>query len=579
LIKSIFILLTMAITIGGQTLPIGLTDAEKKQLSEYQSPSWQKAIFTAPDYIPRTMAEWEELEGLLITWTAFPEILAQIVDHAQEETVLYIICSDSNAVKSYLNSRRIGLHNIVFLEESYNSIWARDYGPWTVYKNDVEDASIVDWEYNRPRPFDDNIPGHIADVLEIPIYQTTQNPERLVHTGGNFMVDGLGTGFSSALIEEENPGLTVAQIDTIMKNFMGIERFIRMPVLPYDGIHHIDMHMKLLDPETILVGEYPDGVADGPQIEANIEYIRNNYLSAFGTPYRFVRIPMPPDAGGSFPDNWGDYRTYTNSVIVNSTVLVPVYEEQYDTTALRIYRENMPGYNVIGIDCNDIIPLGGAIHCITKEIGSRDPIRIVHNALANQEATSQFYPVEALVQAATALDTVWLNYRVDSEAGFSRLVMTNTGCGQFYGEIPAGTPGDVFEYFIAARNTAGKTMFHPRPAPAGRHFFQVKTTTEVADRNSIIGNTFTLDRAYPNPFNGIVTFQFTMQTSAPVTITIFDAAGHKIRDLHSGTMPGGQHRMRWNGMDNNGIAVSSGLYFVRFANAGNQYFQKVSLLK
>jgi agmatine deiminase len=160
----------MAITIGGQTLPIGLTDAEKKQLSEYQSPSWQKAIFTAPDYIPRTMAEWEELEGLLITWTAFPEILAQIVDHAQEETVLYIICSDSNAVKSYLNSRRIGLHNIVFLEESYNSIWARDYGPWTVYKNDVEDASIVDWVYNRPRPFDDNIPGHIADVLEIPIY-------------------------------------------------------------------------------------------------------------------------------------------------------------------------------------------------------------------------------------------------------------------------------------------------------------------------------------------------------------------------------------------------------------------------
>lgn len=38
---------------------------------------------------------------------------------------------------------------------------------------------------------------------------------------------------------------------------MGIDRYIKMDELPYDGIHHIDMHMKLLDEETLLVGEYP----------------------------------------------------------------------------------------------------------------------------------------------------------------------------------------------------------------------------------------------------------------------------------------------------------------------------------
>lgn len=36
---------------------------------------------------------------------------------------------------------------------------------------------------------------------------------------------------------------------------MGIERYIKMQTLPYDGIHHIDMHMKLLDEETLLVGQ------------------------------------------------------------------------------------------------------------------------------------------------------------------------------------------------------------------------------------------------------------------------------------------------------------------------------------
>lgn len=55
-----------------------------------------------------------------------------------------------------------------------------------------------------------------------------------------------------------------------MKKFMGIERYAKMEKLPYDGIHHIDMHMKLLDEETLLVGEYPAGIANGPQIEANI---------------------------------------------------------------------------------------------------------------------------------------------------------------------------------------------------------------------------------------------------------------------------------------------------------------------
>ena len=61
-----------------------------------------------------------------------------------------------------------------------------------------------------------------------------------------------------------------------MDAFMGISTYIKMETLPYDQIHHIDMHMKLLDEETILVGEYPEGEADGP-IEANIEYIQDNY--------------------------------------------------------------------------------------------------------------------------------------------------------------------------------------------------------------------------------------------------------------------------------------------------------------
>ena len=77
-----------------------------------------------------------------------------------------------------------------------------------------------------------------------------------------------------------------------------------------------------------------------------------------------------------------DFTSKVDQRLVNKKVLVPTYRTQYDTSGLRILREAMPGYEVVGIDCDDfnanIISLGGAIHCITKEIGASDPLLISH---------------------------------------------------------------------------------------------------------------------------------------------------------------------------------------------------------
>ncbi|MFN9906272.1 MAG: hypothetical protein ACK56F_09135, partial [bacterium] len=88
--------------------------------------------------------------------------------------------------------------------------------------------------------------------------------------------------------------------------------------------------MKLLDEETLLWAQYPNGIADGPQIEANLAYVLDNFNSVFGTPYKMVRIVAPPDYSSNgtaiYPNNSSaDYRTYSNSVFVNKTVLLPVY--------------------------------------------------------------------------------------------------------------------------------------------------------------------------------------------------------------------------------------------------------------
>ena len=97
---------------------------------------------------------------------------------------------------------------------------------------------------------------------------------------------------------------------------MGIDDFITLDTLQYDIIHHLDMHMKLLDEETLLVGQYPEGVSDGPTIEKNLAFIKENLKTPQGNPYKIIRIPMPPDQMGVYPDQMGFYRNYTNAVFV-----------------------------------------------------------------------------------------------------------------------------------------------------------------------------------------------------------------------------------------------------------------------
>ncbi|HCX99583.1 MAG TPA: hypothetical protein DG754_05530, partial [Bacteroidales bacterium] len=314
--------------------------------------------------------------------------------------------------------------NIIFINTNFNSVWVRDYGPQSIYLNGTNELAFVDWVYNRPRPSDDVIPSVIANELGIPIYQMTQSPNRLTTTGGNFMADGFGNGYSSKLVLDENNSLSESQIDGIKSSYMGIDPYIKMTNLPYDGIHHIDMHMKLLDEETLLVGQYPTGVSDGPQIETNLNYILNNFQTPYGRPYKVVRIPMPPDENGRYPSNYSDYLTYTNATILNGLILVPIYGLPQDNEALEVYREAMPGYKVVGINMRNVIPASGAIHCITREIAANDPIFIGHAPYRTSiDYSTEGYTIDATIESAQGINNASVYWSTDTTAGFNQTEM------------------------------------------------------------------------------------------------------------------------------------------------------------
>ncbi|MBK6932801.1 MAG: agmatine deiminase family protein [Saprospirales bacterium] len=541
---------------AGQDLPRYFTEAEKIQLlSGKFTPAIPEGRGDPPALPVRAMGEWEELQAILVTWQTnsnnIRNILTEIIRAAREECRVVVCCSNTATVtgaQNYLLGKSVDISsNVDFLVVPNNSIWIRDYGPNCVYANNVDSLYFVDWRYNRvTRPLDDTLATTVAKFLQIPLYSTNMAPSDLVHTGGNFMSDGWHNAFSSRLILDENApgnpyGVSVkseAQIDAIMAGYMGIQRYAKMTPLPYDGIHHIDMHMKLLDEETLLVGEYPVGIADGPQIEANIQYVLSNFQSVFGTSYKIIRIPMPPE-NSLYPNNGGDYRTYSNAVFVNKMVLVPFYEQKFDTTARRIWEEALPGYTIVGIDCNAIIPSLGAIHCITKEVGVPDPLRIVHQKLPCMDNTAYSnYPIWATLQHRSGIASAKIYYTTNPDGPWQSVDLPvyplDDTIWTHKGFIPQQPPGSTVYYYLEGTAENGKTVRRPLPAPEGYWSFCSFVSVSAFEEQIV-----ELNNIYPNPATAITVVPVNISAVESGSLRLFNAIGQQVHTLHEGPFPAG----------------------------------------
>jgi agmatine/peptidylarginine deiminase len=516
-----------------EELPKGLTEIERELLPQFQFNS-HRVISDPPEGPVRAAAEWEEVEYLVIRWTnAYQNILRQIVEVGIQECKVIITTQNESSVISYLTNQGVDLTNVEFLNTGSNSIWIRDYGGNTIYSDDVGERALTDWIYNRPRPLDDIMPTQHATMVGMPIYVTDTGTNDLVNTGGNYMSDGLGNAFASNLILEENePGnpynvsaKTEEEIDAIMNAYMGIENYIKMETLPYDEIHHIDMHMKLLDEETILVSRYPEGVADGPQIEENIDYVLSNFLSPFGTPYQIKWIDAPPSTSGSYPDTGGYYRTFSNAVFVNKSIIVPTYRPEVDEPALDYLRELLPGYNVVGIDVDNtnepLIASLGAIHCITHTIGVDEPLWIVHQPINEVPTSNTNVSITAMIKHVSGINNATVYWREGGESEFNQLSMTIINDDNWSADLLTPSGSENIEYFIEAEANSGKLLARPLVAPEGFWTFTVANLSneEWADNN--------ISAPYPNPASEEVSFQLN-QIEGAVEVSIYNILGQKL---------------------------------------------------
>ena len=409
----------------------------------------------------RMVGEFEPAQAVLIRYT-FGIPYSLIREMAEDIEVVTLVSSNSQAttVLNLYTNNNINTANCSFLIAPSDSYWTRDYGPWFVFDG-LNQPGIVDFPYNRPRPNDNNVPPRVAQHLGINLFGMN-----VTHTGGNMMSDGLGMAASTELVYEEN-SQSNSQVNEKMLNYLGVNRYDVMDDPLGDYIKHVDCWGKYLAPDKILLGSVPANDSRYNDFEAVANYFATTNCS-YGYPYKVYRVFTP---GGN------PATPYTNSLILNNKVFVPLTGSQHDNAALAVYQQAMPGYEIVGVTYSGWLDTD-ALHCRTHEIADIGMLFIDHRPVYGEINNMDSVPVTAKILAHSGqeliADSVRLFYSVNGGEYYQTPL--SLAIGNTYSAYIKNYDGnDTIRYFIAAADQSGRSMRHPYMAGLDPHTFTVGT--------------------------------------------------------------------------------------------------------
>jgi agmatine/peptidylarginine deiminase len=517
--------------------------------------------------------EFSRTDGVFLAWAGWDEqLIADIALPISQQYQVYMLVRNTAyqaQAYAYLLSQNVNMENVHFIIDSNitsSSMWIRDYAPFFIQEDGIN--AIDDFYYGG---FSENdlISYTIAETFDLPIYDSP-----MIHHGGNHISDGNGMGFFSNNIYDLNPAYTKEEVDAEFRNFFGLDSLIVIEPMAGDGTGHIDMFCKLLDDTTFIIGEYDDETECYPGDRELLNELAEEFSTLTnldGRAFQVVRIPMPPYTYGG-PANTINY-TYTNSLIINDLVLVPVYGFDSDAIALEIYQNLMPNHTIIGIDSSFIIQYWGAVHCVTNEYFSENPLIILHEKLT--QISSGDEPLIHFRLNPKFLDSSASVYvKPVSETDFWEVPAT-WNAGVWTARIPAMT--EHFHYYISGNATSSETSYQttlPKNAPDESYFVECTGTMTENDAIQAIVN-FT---NYPNPFNPSTTISFFLPNDAKVNIAVFNIKGQKIITLVDEFTKKGNHSTVWNGEDEKGNVMNSGVFLYQAAIDGKAAAVKKCLL-
>ncbi|NOU36462.1 MAG: agmatine deiminase family protein [Kiritimatiellaceae bacterium] len=326
----------------------------------------------------RLPAEWEPQDAVLICWphaqTAWApylnEVEAVFMDIAEAVTrfeKLIVVVPDEECMRTKLAARGINMKNVALYEIESNDVWARDFGPITIYENGQ--PILLDFTFNG---WGGKFKAGLDNQISTKLYaagafgNTPLRTVDLILEGGSIESDGEGALLTTAeclLNPNRNAQFNKAQIEQLLTDELEIKNFHWLEnggLAGDDTDAHIDTLARFCPDSTVLYMQCPDPA------DEHYPALRNMEDELKKRPYRLIPLPWPAakfdGSGKRLP------ATYANFLVINGAVLVPTYNDPADSQALETVGKAFPNREIIGIDCSILILQHGSLHCVTMQI-------------------------------------------------------------------------------------------------------------------------------------------------------------------------------------------------------------------
>ncbi|MFH1220343.1 MAG: FlgD immunoglobulin-like domain containing protein [Candidatus Eisenbacteria bacterium] len=199
---------------------------------------------------------------------------------------------------------------------------------------------------------------------------------------------------------------------------------------------------------------------------------------------------------------------------------------------------------------------GRWVTCYIELPEGYDPSQVdVSTVILNETVAAEMRPAEVGDHDRDGIQDLMLK--------FSRsAILEALPCG---GEVEVRLTGKVGSGCFIGADTIRVLCRHP------------KTTKQIEDRTTVAASV--LQSANPRSVGEGALIKFELPERGHVSMTIYDVAGHQVRDLVDDTKEIGSYSVAWDGKDERGIAVSGGIYFVRLEAGGKVVAGKVVLVR
>ncbi len=333
----------------------------------------------------RLAPEWERQDAIIIVWphsfsdwasnlepveTTYTDICKHICQH---QTIIIVAYNKEHQhhIEQRLESSSIVGENIAFITIPTNDTWVRDYGPICVAAG--QGKTILDFEFDAwgekyAYDLDNAFTTKLLEQLKLDI---PRQAIELVIEAGNLEVNNRGALLCSSTCFQRKSYGTAIDLAYLEKRFYdcfgcnSIHWIHDVKLVGDDTDGHIDTLARFCADDIIIytsTNNYQDPNNEAlHQLAIQLQSLQKQNHNSI----ELVPLPLPEPI---FSANQQLPASYTNFLITNESVLVPIFKDQQDATVLKLMEELFPTRKIIGVNSNVLIQQFGGIHCATIQI-------------------------------------------------------------------------------------------------------------------------------------------------------------------------------------------------------------------